>query len=450
MPCKILENQWFLKFSDERWKEKARICLRRMKIFPEEARKNFEYTIEWLQDKACARKTGLGTKLPWDKEWIVETLSDSVIYMAFYTIAKYLNSEKIEPDQLKDEVFDFVFLGKGNDKEIAEKTGISRELLQRMRKEFEYWYGFDLRGSAKELIPNHLTFTIFHHVAIWKNEKYWPKAFTVNGMLKIEGKKMSKSKGNFILLKDAVEKYGADVVRVSLMDSAEGLNDADWHEASALAWRKKLINFFNLVEENYNKGKEGEEGNIDTWLISRFQQHIKKMTEHLEKVENRSALTYFHFMLNDFLWYLKRAEEKNKKVVNYALEVMTKVLSLYAPFICEEIWERMGKKGFICFSEWPSFDERKIDEKVMRQEEAFMKACEDIKEVIKLSGKNEKLYLYVVNDEELNYYKEASKFLKKELGFKEVNVFKVSDPEKYDPEDKAKRAKFGKPGIYVE
>ena len=122
---KILENQWFLKFSDERWKEKARVCLRRMKIYPEEARKNFEATIEWLQDKACARKSGLGTRLPWDREWIVETLSDSVIYMAFYTIAHYLKSERIEPDQLNDEVFGFVFHGKGNLKKISAKTGIN-------------------------------------------------------------------------------------------------------------------------------------------------------------------------------------------------------------------------------------------------------------------------------------------------------------------------------------
>ena len=62
-----------------------------MKIYPEAARKNFEAVIEWLQEKACTRKSGLGTKLPWDKKWIVETLSDSVIYMAYYTIANHIN-----------------------------------------------------------------------------------------------------------------------------------------------------------------------------------------------------------------------------------------------------------------------------------------------------------------------------------------------------------------------
>ncbi len=448
---KILENQWFLKFSDERWKEKARICLRKMKIFPEEARKNFEFTIEWLQDKACARKSGLGTRLPWDKEWIVETLSDSVIYMAFYTIAKYLNSEKIEPDQLNDRVFDFIFLGKGDDKKISEETEISREILQKMRKEFEYWYGFDLRGSAKELVPNHLTFSIFHHTAIWPDqEERWPKAFTVNGMLKVEGEKMSKSKGNFILLKEAIDKYGADATRITLMDSAEGLNDADWQEKNVLAWKNKLSMFYGLVEKYYDSGEMMMKRPIDFWIVSRFQEHIKKITENLENAKNRSALTYFHSMFNDLHWYLKRSEEKNKAILNYVLETMTKVLSVYSPFIAEEIWSKMGKKDLLCNSRWPEFDEKKIDEDVLKQEESFKNTCEDIKQVIKLSNKNDKLFLYVVNEKELLYYQGGISFLKREFGFKEVRIFQVSDPNKYDPENKSKRAKFGKPGIYIE
>ncbi|MBI4154315.1 leucine--tRNA ligase, partial [Candidatus Woesearchaeota archaeon] len=73
---KILENQWFLKNSDEDWKKIVRKCLDKMSVYPEEARNNFISTIDWMKDKACARKSGLGTQLPWDRDWIVETLSD--------------------------------------------------------------------------------------------------------------------------------------------------------------------------------------------------------------------------------------------------------------------------------------------------------------------------------------------------------------------------------------
>lgn len=445
---KILENQWFLKFSDEKWKEKARECVRMMKIYPEQARKNFEDVIEWLKDKACARRSGLGTRLPWDKEWIVETLSDSVIYMAFYTIRHLLDG--IEPDQLNDAVFEYVFHGKGDSDAISKKSGIPKEVLQKMRNEFEYWYGVDLRGSAKELIPNHLTYSIFHHTAVWDDKTKWPKAFTVNGMQQMYGKKMSKSKGNFITVHDAVSKYTADAIRVTLMDAGEGLEDPDWTPKQTIAWRKKLNSFYKLVDEFYDKGEIGTRRYIEVWLESRFQEHIKRMTDHLERTENRSALTSFHEMLNDVQWYIKRVKKVNRETMNYALETMVKVLSPFSPFICEEMWERMGKDGFVSLSEWPKFDELKVNKEVLQLEDNFKKTCEDIREVIKLSKKNKRIYLYVVSEKELNYFKEAKSFISREFGFEEVSIFKIDDPKKYDPEDKAKRAKFGKPGIFVE
>jgi leucyl-tRNA synthetase len=447
---KILENQWFLKFSDEEWKEKVRECLKNMEIFPEEARLNFKNTIEWLRNKACARKSGLGTKLPWDKEWIVETLSDSVIYMAYYTIANHIRQENIKPDQLKTNVFDYVFRGIGDVGEVSRSSGIKKEILQKMKNEFEYWYGFDLRGSAKELIPNHLTYSLFHHTAVWGDRKKWPRAFTVNGMVTVNGQKMSKSKGNFIILRNAIEKHGADAVRITLMDSAEGMNDVNWIEKEAVSWKNKLASFYNLVDKYYDKGETTKESLIDVWLISRVQNHIKKITGHLEKTENRSALMYFHQIMNDMNWYFRRAEKNNKNVLNYVLETATKILSIYSPFISEEIWEKMKKKGFISTSEWPKADDKKVDKDVLQLEDMFKKTCDDIKEIIKLSGKMKKLYLYVVTDKEMVHFKEAADFLRKQYGFDTVKIFRKDDPDKYDPQNKSERSRFGKPGIYVE
>ncbi len=448
---KILERQWFLKFSDEKWKKKVRECLSKMKVYPEVARKQFEDVVEWLEDKACARRSGLGTRMPWDKDWIIETLSDSVIYMAFYTIAHHIRQHEIEPDQLKEEVFDFVFFGKGDSEKIAKNTSISKDLLEVMRSEFDYWYGIDIRNSAKELIPNHLTYSIFHHVAVWPNEpKRWPKIFSVNGMQHMNGQKMSKSKGNFITLNDAIEKYSADAIRITLMDANEGIEDPDWTEQATLVWRSKLNSFYYLVDRYYNKGSTAVKRNVDFWLESRIQNHLKEMTQHMEKMENRSAVSKFHLMYNDLQWFVKRTEKWHNDTMNYVLEMMTKVLSIFSPFICEEIWETMGKKDLLSVSPWPKIDDKIIDKNVLQMEDMFKKTCDDIREVVKLSGKNNKLYLYVTLPKEQNYFVEGEEFLRKEFGFKKISVTLSSDPNKYDPEDKAKRAKFGKPGIYVE
>ena len=147
--------------------------------------------------------------------------------MAFYTINKHLKQNNIRSEALTPEVFDYIFLGKGNSAELEKAVGIKADLLDSMRNEFRYWYPFDLRNSAKELVPNHLTFCIFHHAALFPPE-LWPKAIGVNGMLMVEGKGMHKSKGNFITMKGAVEKYGADATRCALLLGAEGMDDPDW------------------------------------------------------------------------------------------------------------------------------------------------------------------------------------------------------------------------------
>jgi len=102
---KILTNQWFLDYGNKEWKEKARKCLGNMTILPNEIKSEFDYVVGWLHERACARQHGLGTPLPWDKDWLVESLSDSVIYMAYYIISKYVNSGKINPENLNDAFF---------------------------------------------------------------------------------------------------------------------------------------------------------------------------------------------------------------------------------------------------------------------------------------------------------------------------------------------------------
>ena len=47
-------------------------------------------SLDWLESHACSRSSGLGTKLPWDIQYLIESLSDSTIYMAYYTIFHYL------------------------------------------------------------------------------------------------------------------------------------------------------------------------------------------------------------------------------------------------------------------------------------------------------------------------------------------------------------------------
>ncbi len=86
----------------------------------------------------------------------------------------------------------------------------------------------DLRCSGKDLIRNHLTMSLYNHAAVWKNDpKFMPRGFFCNGY------KMSKSKGNFMTVRDCIDKYGVDSTRVALADAGDTLDDANFDQLVA-------------------------------------------------------------------------------------------------------------------------------------------------------------------------------------------------------------------------
>ncbi|HLE74844.1 MAG TPA: leucine--tRNA ligase, partial [Candidatus Bathyarchaeia archaeon] len=384
-PCivKVLSDQWFLNYSDSAWKEKAKEAVAKMKVYPETATQWFIAVIDWLKEWACARTTGFGTPLPWGKGWIIETLSDSTIYMAFYTINKHIRKYGIKPEALTREVFDYIFYGKGDAAKLSKTAGVNTETLKAMHEEFLYWYPFDLRISAKELVPNHLTFCIFHHVALFPPEQ-WPRAIGVNGMLMIEGKQMHKSKGNFVTMKNAVERYGADATRCALLLGAEGMDDPDWRSENAADIQGKLESLYNFAKSIIDTAKSDEKTHLEKWLLSKLQQRIAAVTENLEELKTRTALEIALFETwNDFRWYAHRKGKTEAKALREALETWLKLLAPFAPYVCEELWSKMGGAGFISTAEWPRIDEGKVDVLAEERENLVTNLIEDTLNVLK-------------------------------------------------------------------
>lgn len=392
---KLVSNQWFIAYGNKQWKEEVHNAIEKMKFYPGLVRKQFHNVVDWLDDWACTREFGLGTELPWDKKWLIESLSDSTIYMAYYTIAKHLEYEKVvKEEKIDDEFFDFVFLGKGEQKQLAKKLEISEEKLREVKNEFEYWYPFDIRVSGKDLVQNHLTFCIFNHTAVF-GEKFVPRAFGVNGWILVDGKKMSKSAGNFFTIREIIDKYSADVVRISLAYGGEGIDDPNWDTDFAKNISKRLSEWFNFCIENYNKGRE-DFSEIDFWFFSILNKLIKETTDAMEETLFRTALKLGYFDLQkNFEWYEKRATIPNKKVMNEFIEVQTKILSPFIPHLAEEIWEKIGKNDFISLAEYPKVNEEKINVLAELKEEFLISVIKDISEILKVIGISpKKIVLY--------------------------------------------------------
>ncbi|MEM5832409.1 MAG: leucine--tRNA ligase, partial [Candidatus Aenigmatarchaeota archaeon] len=402
---KILENQWFLKYSDEEWKNRVRKAFSKIKIYPEEVREQFINTVDWLENKACARKTGLGTKLPWDKEWIVETLSDSTIYMALYTI--YHLIKNLDAEKIKDSFFDYIFLGKGNLEDVAKENGVDEELLKKAREEFEYFYPVDLRGSGKDLIQNHLTFYVFHHTAIWENEKYWPRIIAVNGFVNVGGEKMSKSKGNIIPLRNLLDSYGSDLVRINIISSAENLNDADWRFENLETFKERIDFLFEIVK-NLDKVKERELTNLDKYLINFIGKKILEAESAYEELRFRTVTQFLIFdSINAIKWYINRVgsiEKCNKIVLERVLKDLIRAISPLLPHISEEIWNILGNKNFVFEAGYPKIEN--INEYFILIEEFVRQTIGDIREIISFKNlKPKEIHLIVAAKWKFDLYK---------------------------------------------
>ena len=105
---------------EQREKIKEFIQSKNFKSYNKNVLNLFLQTLDWLKEWGCSRNFGLGTRLPWDEQYLIESLSDSTIYMAYYTISHMLQgnltgstpgSLGISSESLRNEDFDYIFLG---------------------------------------------------------------------------------------------------------------------------------------------------------------------------------------------------------------------------------------------------------------------------------------------------------------------------------------------------
>jgi leucyl-tRNA synthetase len=344
----------------------------------------------------------------------VETLSDSTIYMAYYNISKFVNLEKIGPDTLTPEVLDYVFFGKGSPANLAKAVKTTEKRLREMREEFTYWYPVDLRNSAKELIPNHLTFFAFHHAALFP-EKQWPRGFGINGMILVEGKKMSKTAGNFVTWKGALEKYGADGFRLGLALTADGMDDADWRDRSAQDAKFKVESVIPFVKKSLKSASNHPETELDSWLTSAVHRRIVTATEAMEEMKiRRASATIFLDVWNDIRYYLHRTKDPRKQTLVDVFNAWVRMMSPFTPFMAEDLNHELGGKGLVCQADWPSPKDFPLDEEAELAEAVVNRVIDDARNVLKVvKGPRSKLNVYVASDSARSYFLELAAAKKK-------------------------------------
>ena len=402
---RMLSDQWFLDYGSPAWKRNAHECLSRMRILPREIRGEFGNVVDWLRERACARQHGLGTNLPWDDGWIVESLSDSVIYMAFYTISGMVRSGALSAEHLTPAFFDYVFLGMGGGGaagRIARETGADEGSIRRARAEFSYFYPVDARHSGRDLVPNHLTFFVMNHTAVFGRDS-WPRGIVVNGSVLMGGKKMSKSMGNIIPLRRAIREHGADAIRLAILVSAELLQDADFNAEAVSGAKSRLEGMMAECERLGGAGREGEGAGRraeDRWLLSRTRDLVLAVTASVEAMRLREALHAVLFGFeSDLQWHRKRAAAAaaagsgsggRDAILREVYAVRVLLLSPFAPHAADEMWERLGAGGApaapaASASRWPEAPAEWDDPAAIQAEDLLGRVVADVESIVRVA-----------------------------------------------------------------
>jgi leucyl-tRNA synthetase len=320
------------------------------------------------------------------------------------------------------------FADANNDKEIFSK------------KKAEYWNPIDLYIGGKEHACMHLIYFRFYNkflrdLGIVKSDEPAIRLFNQGYIYGSDGRKMSKSLGNTVEPLQTIETYGADTLRMYLISSASPDSDYSWNDKE-MQGTSKFVNRLMQTFDNIKIGKSSKR------IETKLNLGIKEITENIELLKYNLAVIKLREL------YSVISEEEISKE---DLKIYLKLLAPFCPHICEELYEKLGGKGLISTSDWPTADETKIDMKIEEAERVLEKTISDISNILKLVKEKsninpDSVYLYVLPQELKNY---DANGLSKKTG-KEVKVFAVNDKDKYDPENKSQKAKPGKPAIFVE
>jgi len=217
----------------------------------------------------------------------------------------------------------------------------------------KYWGPVDWYNGGMEHTTLHLLYSRFWHKFLYDigvvhtKEPYARR--TSHGMILGEGgEKMSKSRGNVVNPNDIVDQYGADTMRLHIMFIGDFEKAVSWSNEAVKGSKRFLDRCWNLMD------MAADDENLSPKNEAVIHRTIKKVTEDIDSLKMNTAIAALMAMVNEF--YANGCTRGD-------LRILMLLLSPFAPFIVEEMWELTGyaeKTGKMAMQqEWPGFDESK-------------------------------------------------------------------------------------------
>jgi leucyl-tRNA synthetase len=213
----------------------------------------------------------------------------------------------------------------------------------------KYWQPVDWYNGGMEHTVLHLLYSRFwniflHDIGLVPTSEPYKKRTSHGMILAKGGEKMSKSRGNVVNPDEMVEQFGADALRAYIMFMGPFDQAVEWDTNGLVGVRRFLEKVWGLHDKITKKNTEDKK--IQTML----HQTIKKVTEDIEGMRFNTAISKMMELANE----MSKIEQIS--VADYSLFI--KLLSPFAPHLCEEVWSNLGHKKSIAFEEWPQYDEK--------------------------------------------------------------------------------------------
>lgn len=433
----IPTKQWFIKVLDK--KEKLIELGRKVEWKPPYFRKRYEDWVENLKwDWCISRQRYYGVPIP---VWYCDDCEEIIVAEE--------NELPVDPTKVEKTC------PKCGKKAIPEKdvfdtwmTSSLTPLINARWKEDEELFGkvypMSLRPNSHDIIRTWVFYTILKS---WLHTKSIPwHTVMISGYgLDPKGKKMSKSKGNVIVLKDVLEQHGADVFRYWAGTSKLG-EDLAFQEKDLITAKKLLNKLWNAFRFAYLHLKDYEPKQLpkekptiaDRWILSKLSLLIEEATKNFEEYEYSKALRetkdfFWHDFCDNYIEMVKKDlyGEKPESILYTLYTTFLSVIKLFAPilpYITEEIYQSYFRKFEGCesihVSKWPS--------PLLKDEEA-LKLGELVKEIISkireykvtnriaMNKELEKIKIIYTEPDEIEKIKEV---IQKTMNVKEIEVEK--------------------------
>ncbi|MBO5218679.1 MAG: class I tRNA ligase family protein, partial [Clostridia bacterium] len=269
------------------------------------------------------------------------------------------------------------------------------------KEALDYWMPVDWYNGGMEHVTRHLIYSRFWHRFLYDigavpvDEPYAKR--TAQGLiLGPDGDKMSKSKGNVIDPLDVVNEFGADVLRVYVLFMGDYASAAPWNESSVRGVKRFLDRVAGLTDMVKGEG-------VTAKLESSFHKTVKKVSTDIEEMKFNIAVAAMMSLINEI--YEVGSLTKDE------LGIFVRMLSPYAPHLCEEIWETIGGQGMCAVAAWPEWDEAKTVDSTVEIAVQINGKVKFTKEIPLNTGKDDAIAM-VKADERMAQYLDGKTIVK--------------------------------------